>query len=217
MAHFQNMRRMRHPLHTGPLGPSVLPMPPIGEFIQLSIPNMRTSHILNFCLLLLTSFFAHAVDIPLGEPNQGNVGELIRWRDDKFRGTRTYEIAQDIKIDFGLKLSVFATSHNKSLPKRVNLYFHNRSDEWEYMDFHPLILLVDGKRLPSPENGLSWNGDVGNGYVLEHMQLRLSPSLFRQIAFAKVVEGKLGLTEFTIKYEDREAFRAMSNAVLRTH
>lgn len=172
------------------------------------------------CLSLLVLLPMHA----LGDPSdtqvtaiEGKDNELIRWRDDRFRGTRTYEMSKDIKLSYDLELSVFATSKDggKSPPPHVNLYFHSKSSEWEYMDFHPLVLLVDGKRLSWGEKGLSWDGTVGNGYVLEHMQLQVTPALFKQIAFAKVVEGKLGLTEFTVAYEDREAFRTIARSILR--
>jgi hypothetical protein len=90
----------------------------------------------------------------------------------------------------------------------------SNSTEWEYMDFHPLVLIVDGKRMSWNENSVHWNGTVQSGYVLENMQLRVTPALFKKIAFAKIVEGKIGLTEFTISYEDREAFRILSRSIL---
>lgn len=175
---------------------------------------MKTFKISALTIILLAFSPAHsAEDFSAGE---GEINSLISWRDDRFRGTRTYETTKAIKLSYDLNLSVFTTSRDggNSPPGHVNLYFHSKSTEWEYMDFHPLVLLVDGKRLPLGK-GLSWSGDVGNGYVLEHMQLRLSPTLFKQVAYAKTVDGKLGLTEFTITYEDREAFRTISKSILK--
>jgi hypothetical protein len=181
---------------------------------------MRFSLLKALCLPLFALLPMTAIGEASGAQSgatEGVENEQIQWRDDKFHGTRTYEISRNIKLSYDLKLSVFATSRDggKSPPPHVNLYFHNKSSGWEYMDFHPLVLLVDGKRFSWGEKALSWDGTVESGYVLEHMQLRVPPIMFRQIGLAKVVEGRLGLTEFVISYEDREAFRTMSRSILR--
>jgi hypothetical protein len=79
------------------------------------------------------------------------------------------------------------------------------------LKYHPLSFLVDGERLSWEEDQVSHDGDVGDGYVLEQMHVNLQSSEFKRLAFAKTVEGRLGITEFTIPYDKRESFRVLSD------
>jgi hypothetical protein len=138
---------------------------------------------------------------------------LISVEDDKFRGTRTYSTKTEIKLGYRLSLTVYAVcpDSGRSGPKGVLFHFISSSSDWWYLKFHALVFLADGQRMSWDEEGVSHDGDVGSGYVLEQMNVILTPDQFRNLASAKTVEGRLGSTEFSITYADRESFRALSD------
>jgi hypothetical protein len=140
---------------------------------------------------------------------------LISVEDDKFRGTRSYKTTSKITLKDSLRVVAYAVSldSGRSPPREVILHFISTSSDWEFLKYHPLAFLVDGERLSFGEDQVSHDGDVEDGYVLEQMHVELQPSQFRRLAFAKTVEGKLGISEFTIPYDTRESFRVLSDTL----
>lgn len=137
---------------------------------------------------------------------------LVTVKDDKFRGTRTFKTASEIKLGYEFRLDVYAVSPDggRTAPAYVALHFISSSSEWRFLKFHPLILLIDEERVSWDSDDVSHNGDVGHGYVLEQMHVRLKRDQLRKLALAKTVEGKLGIIDFSLPYEKRESLRVLS-------
>ena len=98
----------------------------------------------------------------------------------------------------------------------MTLYFSEWSETWKYLTYHPLrLMLNDSDRLDLGDG--DHDGTVGSGYVLEHMIVDLPVPQFLEIVAAKTVEGRLGLTDFTLKPNQLEALRDLAQAEWHRH
>jgi hypothetical protein len=76
---------------------------------------------------------------------------------------------------------------------RVMLSSTSRSG-WKYLKCHHLSFLVDGR--PYSVEGEKHDGNVGTGYVSEHISFDVPRALVDEMGRGRVVEGKLCNTEF---------------------
>jgi hypothetical protein len=114
----------------------------------------------------------------------------------------------DLRLGHSLLLAAFFVSHGDtvSAPDSVTLHFSSSSDEWKYLDYHSLRLLLDDSihlDLGQPEHV----GTVGSGYVLEQFFVRISRSQLLNLAIANKVEGALGPTNFQLNHDESNALR----------
>jgi len=95
------------------------------------------------------------------------------------------------------------------LPKSVELLFSQSGDDWRYLDDHSFVLLLDGKnRVDVDPSG--YDGRVGEGYVLEFQEVRLTPQQIRKVASATTVEAQWGTSEFKFSDKSLKAIRALA-------
>jgi hypothetical protein len=146
--------------------------------------------------------------------------KLFTVRDDKFKGTRTFDakiklsIVAKFNYFMDAKLSIFTIVNELETSALYMAFcFSFQSSNWAFLNFHPLTLLVDGERLQWDHSEVDHNGDVGSGYVLENMYINLDSSKIKKLAFAKIVEGQLGVIEFAINYDDRTCLRQLSDYI----
>jgi hypothetical protein len=139
------------------------------------------------------------------EQRKQNSSRLVSVKVDKFRGTRSYETTSELSLNRELSLAV------RTYDEDVVLHFTYSSSEWKFLKYHPFVFLVDGERMSWDEESVSHDGAVGDGYVLEQMFIRIKPNQLNQIAFAKKVDGRLGIVEFSIPYDKRESLRVLSD------
>ena len=130
---------------------------------------------------------------------------------DIFKQRRTYKTATELDLGNSLKLNVYAIMPGLNVvrPAAFNLHFISSSDDWKYLDFHPLIFISDDQRYSWESSEVSHNGDVGHGYVLEQMHVNMPYEQFKQLAYARIVQGRLGIYEFSIPDADREQMRIL--------
>lgn len=77
---------------------------------------------------------------------------------------------------------------------RVMLSSTSRSG-WQYLKCHHVSLLVDGQ--PYSAQNAEHDGNVGTGYVSEHISFDVPRALVEDMGRGRVVEGKICNTEFT--------------------
>ena len=130
---------------------------------------------------------------------------------DIFKQRRTYTIASDINLGYKFQLKVRATMPGLEVvrPAAFDFHFISSSDDWKFLEYHPLIFISDDQRYSWESGEVSHNGDVGRGYVLEQMHVNMPYDQFKQLAYARVVQGRLGIYEFTISDIDREQMRIL--------
>jgi hypothetical protein len=113
----------------------------------------------------------------------------------------------------GLEISAFFLEA-KSPPRSVRLRFTSQSRSgWKYLDFHPLKLLIDEELIDL--GNVEFDGDVGDGYVLEYMTIDLPLDILAKMLRAKTVEGRLGLTELRAAARSAGGRTRASSAALR--
>jgi hypothetical protein len=82
----------------------------------------------------------------------------------------------------------------KSSDTRVRFMNEGR-DGWRYLEYHPIIFLVDGERMKfEPDH----KGSIGDGYVLEHLWVQPSKDQFIKMVHAKKVQIRVGLDQFDL-------------------
>lgn len=130
---------------------------------------------------------------------------------DIFKQRRTYTIASDINLGYEFQLKVRAIMPGLEVvrPATFDFHFISSSDDWKFLEYHPLIFISDDQRYSWESDEVSHNGDVGRGYVLEQMHVNMPYDQFKQLAYARVVQGRLGIYEFTISDIDREQMRIL--------
>lgn len=130
---------------------------------------------------------------------------------DIFKQRRTYKTATELSLENSLKLNIYAIMPGLDVvrPVAFNLHFISSSDDWKYLDYHPLIFISDDQRYSWESKEVSHDGDVGRGYVLEQMHVNMPYEQFKQLAYARIVQGRLGIYEFSISDADREQMRIL--------
>lgn len=93
-------------------------------------------------------------------------------------------------------------------PERIQMSLMTSSDGWLFLHARDVILLVDGQRLHYGEAERS-GGIGGSRTVYEHLSWPMPAEDFRRMAFADVVEAKVGAHEFAIPPARREALRRL--------
>jgi hypothetical protein len=71
--------------------------------------------------------------------------------------------------------------------------------EWEYLECHFVDALADDSPLKLSES--EHDGDVGDGYVIEHVTVHMELAEFQKLAFAKEAKIRVCNTVFTLSPE----------------
>jgi hypothetical protein len=119
------------------------------------------------------------------------------------------ELTEEVKIQ-----PTFICSGNRAScrPSTVTLQFSRSGKDWEFLRYHPILFLLDGKtRMRLGDEG--YDGRVGDGYVLEFQTVSLSLPQFLQITRANRVEGSWGLYEFELGSAQLASLKALANAI----
>lgn len=82
---------------------------------------------------------------------------------------------------------------------------------WEYLTSRDLIFIADNQRINLGEaiRVGDAGSDVAGVKTIELMSVIVPVGIFRKIANAQSLEGKLGTTVFAISHEDRVSFRML--------
>lgn len=94
-------------------------------------------------------------------------------------------------------------------PSTVGMMLVVSGSDWRYLNCSATYWLADGKRfeLPQPTH----DGHVGNGYVLEFLQIKiLKPAELRKLAAAQRVEFKICNDEYVVSPSDLADLRVFS-------
>jgi hypothetical protein len=145
-----------------------------------------------------------------------NGADLISTSYDKFLDLYTYSLREKLEIKsaklLGSKHSVDLSAFvlkGKDIPMlSFNLEFTSINTNWSYLTTHEVIFLLDGKRLWLKVEKQSSSVGMAN-LCLEQLIFVISKADFETMAYAKVIEGRLGVDEFKLSYKDREGFRAL--------
>ena len=137
---------------------------------------------------------------------------------DKFEDrTRYWTAPVSIRDQFPDDLSVsgyfYYRGRGAGRPiESIGLVFFSKSAKWKYLRDATLTTLVDDERIPlgPPIKRSSEISDSGNPYIDDHLRetlsFRIRYSLLNKIATGKIVEMRLGSTEFQL---DREFLTAL--------
>jgi hypothetical protein len=120
-----------------------------------------------------------------------------------------------IKLGSGITLRgfVLSTGNKLSTPDIIELTFASSSEDWRYLTYRDLRLLLNGVErisLPTPNN----SNTVGRGYVLEQMSVTLPIAVFLKIVNSDTVEGSIGTTNFKFNKSQIEALRDYASRLI---
>ena len=101
--------------------------------------------------------------------------------------------------------------------KYININFISESYYgWQYLSSNELILIADNERINLGEV-IREGSALGGSHTVELMGTIVPIETFRKIANANLVEGKLGITIFSMEYKNRELFRMLLAKVDRAY
>jgi len=92
----------------------------------------------------------------------------------------------------------------------LSMFVHT-SNTWQYLQCHPVYLLVDGNPFRSIRT--THNGRVGRGFVLEFIRIDLTYNEIKELSKSTKIEVKLCNTEFTIPERDMQDLRTFVELV----
>ncbi len=131
----------------------------------------------------------------------------------------------DVKIDRFNNSEVYRPKETFKTPDEIELYpmvfcimnsckinfkiISSSKTGWRFLEFRNLVGLCDGERFEFDEP--SHRGNVGRGYVLEQMSVKLPELSLQKLANCKSLELKLGIHEFAVPLKSRESWRQISN------
>lgn len=90
-------------------------------------------------------------------------------------------------------------------PRTATWTFRSRSETWEFLESHDLLLLIDDRRITIEG---SQAGSVERGAVSEWVDIPLKPPVLAAIANGRSVEGQVGIFRFALSPEHLAMFRA---------
>jgi hypothetical protein len=125
------------------------------------------------------------------EPVADTSGKIIV-KYDEFKKRTTISI-QGMRLSGGIQMDMITVLPGSE--SIVALALRSSSSDWKYLKCHGVDWLIDDQPFSVPT---SHDGDVGNGYVLEHVTSFPSYSDIARMAAAGAVKGRLCDTVFTL-------------------
>lgn len=110
---------------------------------------------------------------------------------DEFRHVTVVKLAPEL----GLRVPAFRALAVKETVSRnparsyITIGFVSHSEDWQYLKCHHLLALADGTAVELGES--KHDGSVGEGYVLEFVDVHINLATLTQLANAKEVRFKL--------------------------
>jgi hypothetical protein len=92
--------------------------------------------------------------------------------------------------------------------RNISILFHTSGQEWQFLKCHSLNWLVDGTPLPMPET--THDGDVGSGFVMEHIHVTVPPTVFLKLASAAAIRGRIYTTAFMLTVDQVRSLRSFA-------
>ena len=163
--------------------------------------------------LILATILAQAEFPPLEVPRHSHA---LSFKYDEIRDDGSFKVELGTIItspldELSVDLSIhhfFSGRERKPIGRegKVSLNFDSKSETWEFLKLHSLTLLVDGSKRLSPESD-PHRGDVGRGYVTEHLWYDISVPDLLVLANAESIEGEIGIRKFQLSKDQLEAIR----------
>ncbi|MEI8102436.1 MAG: hypothetical protein WCG61_02795 [Chlorobium sp.] len=121
----------------------------------------------------------------------------------------------DMQLGNNLKLRAHFISSGKVIttPETVSVTFVSNTENWRYLEFRPINLLLNGTErisLGVPKNRTS----VHSGSVLEQMNIDVPVEIFLKIVNSNSIEGSIGVTKFKFKESQIEALRDFATKMI---
>ena len=90
------------------------------------------------------------------------------------------------------------------LPEKgaINIGFMSESEDWQYLKCYELLALADGAPVELGES--THAGDVGDGYVIEHVRVHINLATLTALVNAKVVKFKLCNTVIQLTQQNHD-------------
>lgn len=148
------------------------------------------------------------------DPDQARRIRMVRWlkvEEDKFEdkiSAKTKELGCSDVGSIYLQAFVTIKPMKLQLPKRYGFWIVRTGDDWEWLTYHKVNLLLDDKpfgELPSTIE----TSTIGGGRVLEMVVTELSDEQMADICTAKKVEMRVGVQEFTLDKDQLAGLSAL--------
>lgn len=148
------------------------------------------------------------------DPDQARGIKMFRWlmvEEDKFEdkiSAKTKDLAFTDVGSIYVKAFVNIKPMKLQLPKRYSFWIVRAGDDWEWLTYHKVNLLLDDKpfgELPSTIE----TSTISGGSVLEMVVTELSDEQMADICTAKKVEIRVGVQEFTLNKDQLAGLSAL--------
>ncbi len=148
------------------------------------------------------------------DPDQARKIRMVRWlkvEEDKFEdkiSAKTKELGCSDVGSIYVQAFVTIKPMKLQLPKRYGFWIVRTGDDWEWLTYHKVNLLLDDRpfgELPSTIE----TSTIGGGRVIEMVVTELSDEQLADICTAKKVEMRVGVQEFTLDKDQLAGLSAL--------
>lgn len=150
-----------------------------------------------FILLLITTTFAN-------EQLLDNFNVKI----DKFSSDTTYTQKNKIKID---NLVLYVTYSSRL--KEPALIIVSESDEWKFLNYHPLKALCDNQLIKFEH--IYYDNSINKYNVSEFIATTTDTNTFSKLSSCKELNFQLGIKEFNVNFNQRSPWRILTNTFIK--
>jgi hypothetical protein len=155
-------------------------------------------------------------DVPFEKLDQGHAASMkaVRWLKvdiDKFEDkitAATKELGCSDLSNVYVKALVSLKPMKLDLPKRFSLWFVHNGEDWMWLSYHKVNLLLDDKPFGELESEIE-TSTLSGGKVLEIVTTELSDEQMANICNAKKVEVRVGTQEFTLDQSQLDGLVAL--------
>lgn len=185
-----------------------------------------------FCLIIGISFLirggstqpsnqstppsATSTDIKLNFPPKKAYQHKFKFK-TKYEKINNYTSVgfDNMQLGNSLSLNAFFVSIGKTIttPKTVSLTFVSNTENWRYLKFRPIDLLLNETErisLGVPDNSTT----VHSGSVLELMSIDIPIETYLKIVNSNVIEGSIGITKFKFNESQIEVLRDFATKMI---
>jgi hypothetical protein len=148
------------------------------------------------------------------DPDHARAMKTVRWLkvdQDKFEGTisaTTKDLGCSDVGSIHIKALVTIKPMKLEVPKRYGLWFVHTGEDWKWLTYHKVNLLLDGT--PFGESPSTIETSIpGGGRVLEIVMIEINDEQMASICTANKVEVRVGVQEFTLDEDQLAGLSAL--------
>jgi hypothetical protein len=140
------------------------------------------------------------------EIQKRNKYECIQDKTDEFRGLTTISLGEALELEKTTETKLIADVFYIVGASDIHMHFasiRDSSNDWRFLDYHPVYFLVDGDRWNPTEE---YDSDVltSSHTLYETISIEIPMERMKSIVHAQSVKFKIGISEFNLSKDHQD-------------